>query len=116
MAEHGTEPDYRFTLANERTLLAWLRTSLGLLAAAVAVVHLLPALGVPGVQVVVGTVLAGLGAVVAVTSVLRWRDVQAAMRDGAELPPTRAPLVVSVLLAVLGLVVVGVVAVSGGLP
>src|SRR3984893_15268857 len=32
------EPDYRFTLANERTFLAWQRTALGLLAAAVAVV------------------------------------------------------------------------------
>jgi putative membrane protein len=32
------EPDYRFTLANERTFLAWERTALGLLAAAVAVV------------------------------------------------------------------------------
>jgi uncharacterized membrane protein YidH (DUF202 family) len=36
------EPDYRFTLANERTFLAWQRTALGLLAAAVAVVHLVP--------------------------------------------------------------------------
>ncbi|MGA9680044.1 MAG: DUF202 domain-containing protein, partial [Mycobacterium sp.] len=34
------EPDYRFTLANERTFLAWQRTSLGLLAAAVALVQL----------------------------------------------------------------------------
>ena len=32
------DPDYRFTLANERTLLAWLRTSLALIAAGVAVV------------------------------------------------------------------------------
>ena len=29
---HGTEPDPRFTLANERTLLAWIRTALGLIA------------------------------------------------------------------------------------
>ena len=36
------EPDYRFTLANERTFLAWQRTALGLLAAAVAVVQLVP--------------------------------------------------------------------------
>lgn len=28
----GTEPDYRFSLANERTFLAWIRTALGLLA------------------------------------------------------------------------------------
>ena len=30
------EPDYRFSLANERTFLAWIRTSLGLLAAGIA--------------------------------------------------------------------------------
>jgi len=42
------EPDYRFTLANERTFLAWQRTALGLLAAAVAVVHLVPDLTIPG--------------------------------------------------------------------
>ena len=40
------EPDYRFTLANERTFLAWERTALGLLAAAVAVVQLVPELAV----------------------------------------------------------------------
>jgi putative membrane protein len=33
----GEEPDYGFSFANERTLLAWLRTGLGLLAAGVAV-------------------------------------------------------------------------------
>jgi putative membrane protein len=43
---HEREPDYRFTLANERTFLAWQRTALGLLAAAVAAVQLLPEVGV----------------------------------------------------------------------
>ena len=33
----GTEPDPRFTLANERTFLAWLRTSLALMAAGVGI-------------------------------------------------------------------------------
>ncbi len=41
--DHEREPDYRFTLANERTFLAWLRTSLSLLAAGIAVVQLIPA-------------------------------------------------------------------------
>ncbi|EFL27732.1 putative integral membrane protein [Streptomyces himastatinicus ATCC 53653] len=35
--EEGEEPDYRFSLANERTFLAWIRTGLVLLAGAVAV-------------------------------------------------------------------------------
>ena len=33
----GEEPDYRFSLANERTFLAWVRTALGLLGGGVAV-------------------------------------------------------------------------------
>ena len=38
-------PDYRFTLANERTLLAWLRTGLALVAGGVAVATYAPDLG-----------------------------------------------------------------------
>ena len=51
------EPDYRFTLANERTFLAWVRTSLGLLAAGVAVRQLVEPFGIEGGR----TTLAMLG-------------------------------------------------------
>ena len=37
----GEAPDYRFSLANERTFLAWIRTSLALIAGGLAVIHLL---------------------------------------------------------------------------
>ncbi|MGH3794528.1 MAG: YidH family protein [Pseudonocardiaceae bacterium] len=116
MTDHETEPDYRFTLANERTLLAWLRTALGLLAAAIAVVHLVPGLGLPGARKVIGTILAGLATTLAVTSTVRWRAVQAAMRRGADLPPTRAPLLVSSALAVLSLLVLVLLALYGNTP
>jgi len=62
------EPVYRFTLATERTFLAWLRTALALDAAGLAVTHLLPDLAVPGAREAVGIALVGLGAVVAVTA------------------------------------------------
>ena len=40
MAERGERaPDARFTLANERTLLAYQRSAIGLMAAAIAVAH-----------------------------------------------------------------------------
>src|ERR1700735_1399686 len=45
----GTEPDPRFTFANERTFLAWSRTALALVVAGLGVVQLLPPFpGVPG--------------------------------------------------------------------
>ena len=38
--DHGEDPDPRFSFANERTFLAWIRTGLGFLAAGVAVAAL----------------------------------------------------------------------------
>ena len=45
----GSEPDPRITFANERTFLAWIRTSLALIAAGVALEALVDGLGRPGV-------------------------------------------------------------------
>lgn len=67
------EPDYRFTLANERTFLAWLRTSLSLLAAGVAVVQLVPAFTIPAARGLTGGLLAALAVVAAGSGVLRGR-------------------------------------------
>ncbi|QFZ19503.1 YidH family protein [Saccharothrix syringae] len=102
------EPDYRFTMANERTFLAWVRTALGLLAAGVAVRQVVPPFGVPGATTVLAVACVALAALVAGTSFPRWRRVQAAMRAGGPLPPNRmvvvltaAVLVLAVLVAVL---------------
>jgi putative membrane protein len=65
-SEDTREPDYRFTLANERTFLAWIRTALALIAGGVAVVQLVPALSIPGVRHGLGTVLTAAGGVLAV--------------------------------------------------
>jgi putative membrane protein len=83
------EPDYRFTLANERTFLAWQRTALGLLAAAVAVVHLVPGLTIPGTRHVLGVLLAVLATITAGIGMLRWRQVDRAVRRGIPLPASR---------------------------
>ncbi|WP_436499730.1 YidH family protein [Actinokineospora sp. HUAS TT18] len=76
------EPDYRFSLANERTFLAWIRTSLALSAAGVALPHL--ATDVPWV---IGVVLVGFGAVIAALAHRRWAGIEQAMRRGQPLPP-----------------------------
>ena len=40
--EEGDTPDYRFSLANERTFLAWLRTAMALIGGGFAVDQFLP--------------------------------------------------------------------------
>ncbi|TRW79332.1 DUF202 domain-containing protein [Mycolicibacterium sp. 018/SC-01/001] len=105
------DPDYRFTLANERTFLAWIRTALALIAGGVAVVQFAPAFGIAGVRHLLSVVLTAGGGVLAVLAVHRWRVVQDAMRRGAALPPTRIPAALAAGIAVvtIGVLVVLVV-------
>jgi putative membrane protein len=109
-----TEPDYRFTLANERTFLAWERTSLGLLAAAVAIVQFVPQFGIPGARHLFGGFLMILALLSAGFGLRRWRQVNRAMRRREPLPPNTAPMVLGlglVVLAVLALAAVVIMAV-----
>ena len=86
------EPDYRFTLANERTFLAWQRTALGLLAAAVAVVQLVPELSIAGARHVLGIILGLLAILTAGMGILRWQQVDRAMRRDLPLPRHPTPI------------------------
>lgn len=102
----GVEPDYRFSLANERTFLAWLRTSLGLIAAggAVAVIDG-PARTPTGAALAVSlTVVGGLTALLAWP---RWAQVERAMRRDRPLPGGAAVLLggAVAVAAIAGLVV-----------
>lgn len=108
----GTEPDPRFTLANERTFLAWIRTSLAFLAGGVAL-EAFRSPNVPerlwsaaAVLVLVVGMLIGLGAAV------RWLRVERAMRTGKALPvpaivPFLAGVAVVACAVVLGFVIFG---------
>jgi putative membrane protein len=100
------EPDYRFTLANERTFLAWNRTALALIACGVAVVQLVPALRLPGTRHTIGTILVILGVTVATASYRRWQTVQQAMRRDDDLPPTKMPLLLTLGLSALAIAVI----------
>ena len=91
-----TEPDARFTLANERTFLAWNRTALALVVAGLGIVQLLPPFpGVPWGRHVLGIPLIVLGAGVSVISYGEWRRTQAALRRGASLPRSVLPRVLA---------------------
>ncbi len=111
-AAEEQEPDYRFTFANERTYLAWQRTALGLLAAAVAVVQLVPELGIPGARRVLGVGLAVLAILTNAMGLRRWREADRAMRRGEPLPRHPSPAYLAVGLAVVGLVTLGLVVVK----
>lgn len=100
-------PDYRFTLANERTLLAWLRTGLALVAGGVAVAQFAPHLGVRwgSAAVAVALVLTGLGA--AVGGYVRWRRNERAIAADRPLEPGWVlPALVAAVAAVLVVVAV----------
>ena len=81
----GREPDARFTLANERTFLAWIRTALALLAAGVALDAF--DLAFPGsLGAVLTVLLVSLGVLSAVAAWFRWARAERALRLGAPLP------------------------------
>jgi putative membrane protein len=110
------EPDYRFTLANERTFLAWQRTALGLLAAAVGVVQFMPELAVPGLRHVLGGAIGVLAMLTAGAGLHRWIQVDHAIRREQPLPRPATPIYLAVGLVAIGLVtvVLALAATAGG--
>jgi putative membrane protein len=110
--QDGHEPDYRFSLANERTFLAWIRTALALMAGAVAVVQLVPHAHASAARRVLGVLLAILGLVIAASTYWRWSANERAMREQRPLPYSPLLQVAVAVLTVVGVVVVIVVAVG----
>ena len=106
------EPDYRFTLANERTFLAWMRTALGLLAGGVAVRQLIEPFEVSGGRTALAMMAIVGSAVLSVGGYLRWRRVQTAMRRGAALPQAWLVPMLAAGLLVVALVAIALVAVT----
>ncbi|WP_059008646.1 YidH family protein [Streptomyces specialis] len=91
----GPTPDYRFSLANERTFLAWLRTALALLAGGIAVDQFLTELRW-AVRTTVAVLLLAGGALCAVRAVNHWVRSERAMRRGEDLPASRFPALLAV--------------------
>ena len=100
----GTDPDPRFTLANERTFLAWVRTALGILAAAVALETFAGDIVSVGLRTTLACVLLVFAAVLVVFALLRWHSVERAMRTGRPLPLPWAAYLLAVTLGAAGVV------------
>ncbi len=108
-----TEPDARFTLANQRTFLAWSRTALALVAAGLGIVQLLPPF--PGVRWgrhAIGIPLIVLGAVTAAEAYREWTRTQRALRRGRPLPRSILPLLLAATIAIVGAVSAAVALIS----
>jgi len=100
LREIGTTPDYRFSLANERTFLAWLRLGLALIAGGLAVAQLLPTMPIPRLREALAIALLLLGGTVAIRAVDHWARTELAIRLGRELPASRFPAVLALLVGV----------------
>ncbi|MBB1052832.1 DUF202 domain-containing protein [Dietzia sp. B44] len=108
----GEEPDPRFTLANERTFLAWIRTSLGLMAGAVAMEAFAGDEIPEFIRTPLACVLLVMAALLATVSFRRWLRIEASMRHNDPLPVPQASI-----LLVLGIAIGAVlllVAILGG--
>jgi putative membrane protein len=103
----GAEPDPRFTLANERTFLAWIRTSLALLASGIALEAVAPPMQ-PELRFAASVVLIVLGLLTPAQAWFAWSRDERAMRHGRPLgaPSLMLPLTV-------GTAVTGVLLLAG---
>ena len=99
--QQGAEPDYRFSLANERTFLAWIRTALALLAGGVLLDQFSTKLQPHRVVLLLAIALCRLAAILCGLAYARWRANEIAMRHARPLPSTMAlPLLAGCSLAV----------------
>jgi putative membrane protein len=86
----GEEPDPRFSLANERTALAWMRTALALVGGGVAIVSLSSLQSLPRWSALLGAAACLGGGALAVRAVTGWARVERALRLREPLPAPRA--------------------------
>jgi putative membrane protein len=100
----GDEPDPRFSLANERTYLAWIRTALALIACGVA----LEALGLPlqpVLRLAAAILLIILGTIVPLLAWVTWGTIERAMRSETPLPGSLVALPVGIGVTLVGVLI-----------
>ncbi|HEX6489314.1 MAG TPA: DUF202 domain-containing protein [Candidatus Dormibacteraeota bacterium] len=108
-----TEPDARFTLANERTLLAWTRTALALLAAGLGALQLLPPTSFGLDRRAIAFPLLAAATAVGLLAYPQWRRTDGAMRRGEPLPGSLVPGIAALLVGFVALAAVVLAVVRG---
>lgn len=109
--EEGEEPDERFTLANERTYLAWIRTAIALIGGGLAAGQLLEFQS-PVARIAVALPPIVLGALLALTSYRRWEANQRALRLGQPLPTGGPPRLLAAGIGAVAVVVALIVVID----
>lgn len=94
----GKAPDYRFTLANERTFLAWIRTALAFLAAAIYIDQLAPNIAHEIHREILTLILSFISATISIYSYRRWASNEKAMRQEVDIEYTRALPIISIVM------------------
>ena len=107
----GRDPDPRFTLANERTFLAWNRTAIALIGGGLAAGQLLD-FDSRVARLLVALPPIALGLVLALTSYRRWEANERALRLDEPLPGSGPPWLLAAGIAVVGVVVLVVLVVD----
>ncbi|MDN5756002.1 MAG: YidH family protein [Arthrobacter sp.] len=109
----GNEPDPRFTLANERTFLAWIRTSLAFLAGGIALEAFAFDAFPTDLRKAISILVICLGLLISAGAVFRWLRIESSMRNHRPLPfPAIVPLL-GIGGALAAAVIVVVLVVSG---
>jgi putative membrane protein len=108
----GSEPDPRFSMANERTALAWIRTALAVVAGGVGLTTLARLAQLPRVLDLFSVLMCLLGGALAISALTGWRRKELALRTRRPLPrPVALPwLAAGIALLGSGLAVVVAVA------
>ncbi|CAH1540381.1 conserved inner membrane protein YidH [Vibrio jasicida] len=96
----GEDPDYRFTLANERTFLAWVRTALGFFTAAIAVDQLATSLNDTLYKPLICLSLLTISILCSIFAYANWRGNEIAMRLNSNLSYSHAIKVIPILMVV----------------
>lgn len=104
-----SEPDARFSLAGERTFLAWNRTALALVGAGIAVTQLLPRASAPA-PLLIGLPLIVVGVILATASLGQFSRTARALRRGQPLPSSPLPMLLAATVAWTGVAAVVLIA------